>query len=113
MIFGIKNMSSSNHSVTAGYDFQDSNENHFNVLTLYNSTYENASFIPMPFALLRIPHSLNAVRIIFFADIKLKFSHICFPINPLKRLIFCCKILTFSNKDELMSMNSIYSFNIC
>lgn len=48
------------NEIAMGYDFQASNENHFNVLTLYNSTYENASFIPMPFALLRIPHSLNA-----------------------------------------------------
>nr|CAB3468272.1 unnamed protein product [Digitaria exilis] len=48
-------------TVTAAYDFQDSNEKNFNVLTLYNSTYQNVSFIPMPLGLLRISRSLNAV----------------------------------------------------
>ncbi|KAF8652137.1 hypothetical protein HU200_063087 [Digitaria exilis] len=48
-------------TVTAAYDFQDSNEKNFKVLTLYNSTYQNVSFIPMPLGLLRISRSLNAV----------------------------------------------------
>jgi hypothetical protein len=52
-------------SITA-YDFQDSNEKHFNVLALYNSTYQNVSYVPMPFGLLRIPRSLNAVSVIYF-----------------------------------------------
>uniref|UniRef100_A0A0A9G3C7 Uncharacterized protein n=1 Tax=Arundo donax TaxID=35708 RepID=A0A0A9G3C7_ARUDO len=43
------------------YDFQDSNEKHFNVLALYNSTYQNVSYVPMPFGLLRISRSLNAI----------------------------------------------------
>jgi hypothetical protein len=49
------------NEVAMAYDFQDSNEKHFNVLALYNSTYQNVSFVPMPFGLLRISRSLNAV----------------------------------------------------
>jgi hypothetical protein len=63
-------------AVTAAYDFQDSNEKHFNVLALYNSTYQNVSFVPMPFGLLRISRSLNAVGVIYFADINLNLSDI-------------------------------------
>ncbi|CAN6207394.1 unnamed protein product [Urochloa humidicola] len=49
------------NEIAMAYDFQDSNEKYFNVLALYNSTYQNVSFIPMPFGLLRISRSLNAV----------------------------------------------------
>jgi hypothetical protein len=48
-------------SVITAYDFQDSNEKHFSVLALYNSTYQNVSYVPMPFGLLHISRSLNAV----------------------------------------------------
>lgn len=48
-------------SVITAYDFQDSNEKHFSVLVLYNSTYQNVSYVPMPFGLLHISRSLNAV----------------------------------------------------
>uniref|UniRef100_R7W8J3 ABC transporter A family member 8 n=1 Tax=Aegilops tauschii TaxID=37682 RepID=R7W8J3_AEGTA len=47
--------------VAMAYDFQDSNEKRFNVLALYNSTYQNISYVPMPFGLLRVSRSLNAV----------------------------------------------------
>ncbi|KAK1611123.1 hypothetical protein QYE76_034796 [Lolium multiflorum] len=47
--------------VAMAYDFQDSNEKRFNVLAIYNSTYQNISYIPMPFGLLRVSRSLNAV----------------------------------------------------
>jgi hypothetical protein len=53
--------------IITAYDFQDSNEKHFSVLALYNSTYQNVSYVPMPFGLLRIPRSLNAVSIIYFS----------------------------------------------
>ncbi|TVT96654.1 hypothetical protein EJB05_58124 [Eragrostis curvula] len=49
------------NEIAIAYDFQDSNEKHFNVLALYNSTYQNVSYVPMPFGLLRISRSLNAV----------------------------------------------------
>ncbi|KAG2612542.1 hypothetical protein PVAP13_4KG297800 [Panicum virgatum] len=49
------------NEIAMAYDFQDSNEKHFNILALYNSTYQNVSYISMPFGLLRIPRSLNAV----------------------------------------------------
>ncbi|OEL30253.1 ABC transporter A family member 8 [Dichanthelium oligosanthes] len=49
------------NEIAMAYDFQDSNEKHFNVLALYNSTYQNVSYIPTPFGLLRISRSLNAV----------------------------------------------------
>ncbi|GJM98096.1 hypothetical protein PR202_ga15072 [Eleusine coracana subsp. coracana] len=49
------------NEIAMAYDFQDSNEKHFNVLALYNSTYQNVSYVPMPFGLLRISRSLNAV----------------------------------------------------
>ncbi|WVZ79607.1 hypothetical protein U9M48_027169 [Paspalum notatum var. saurae] len=49
------------NEIAMAYDFQDSNEKHFNVLAMYNSTYQNVSYIPTPFGLLRIPRSLNAV----------------------------------------------------
>ncbi|VAI77752.1 unnamed protein product [Triticum turgidum subsp. durum] len=47
--------------VAMAYDFQDSNEKRFNMLALYNSTYQNISYVPMPFGLLRVSRSLNAV----------------------------------------------------
>ncbi|KAI4971727.1 hypothetical protein ZWY2020_002641 [Hordeum vulgare] len=47
--------------VAMAYDFQDSNERRFNVLALYNSTYQNISYVPRPFGLLRVSRSLNAV----------------------------------------------------
>ncbi|CAM0910189.1 unnamed protein product [Alopecurus aequalis] len=47
--------------VAMAYDFQDSNEKRFNVLALYNSTYQNVSYIPRPFGLQRVSRSLNAV----------------------------------------------------
>ncbi|KAG8075414.1 hypothetical protein GUJ93_ZPchr0006g46042 [Zizania palustris] len=49
------------NEIPMAYDFQDSNEKRFNVLALYNSTYQNISYIPMPFGLQHIPRSLNAV----------------------------------------------------
>lgn len=57
-----------NISVVVAYDFQDSSEKHFNVLALYNSTYQNISYVPMPFGLLRVSHSLNAVGAMYFID---------------------------------------------
>ena len=77
---------------TAAYDFQDSNEKHFNMLALYNSTYQNVSYISMPFGLLRIPRSLNAVGVIYFTDIKLNFSVItcgC-AYQPTEKVISLC-----------------------
>ncbi|KAF2927371.1 hypothetical protein DAI22_06g200400 [Oryza sativa Japonica Group] len=49
------------NEIPMAYDFQDSNEKHFSVLALYNSTYQNVSYVPMPFGLLHISRSLNAV----------------------------------------------------
>ncbi|KAL6603879.1 hypothetical protein ACP70R_044240 [Stipagrostis hirtigluma subsp. patula] len=49
------------NEIAMAYDFQDSNEKRFSVLALYNSTYQNASYVPMPFGLLRLSRSLNAV----------------------------------------------------
>ncbi|XP_047073253.1 ABC transporter A family member 8-like [Lolium rigidum] len=50
------------YEITMGYDFQESNEKFLNVLALYNSSYQNNSFIPtLPFGLRRVSRSLNVV----------------------------------------------------
>ncbi|KAM0858329.1 hypothetical protein ACQ4PT_047885 [Festuca glaucescens] len=50
------------YEITMGYDFQESNEKFLNVLALYNSSYQNNSFIPtLPFGLQRVSRSLNVV----------------------------------------------------
>lgn len=49
------------NEIAMAYDFQDSNEKHFNVLAMYNSTHQNISYVPTPFGLLRLSRSLNAV----------------------------------------------------
>jgi hypothetical protein len=59
-------------SVIVGYDFQESNEKFLNVLALYNSSYQNNSFIPtLPFGLRRVSRSLNVVGATNFVHMKL------------------------------------------
>ena len=68
-------------TVLIAYDFQDSNEKRFNVLALYNSTYQNISYIPRPFGLQRVSRSLNAVSSMYFIDNNIDSSLLA--VNPL------------------------------